>query len=692
MKEKIGKIKTKIIKTFKYIKEEQVIRNYFKNNALFVAFLIVNLLNATLLRFLTMGITENLTIRPVMADLAVLIIVGSFGYLFKPKNRFTYYMVFTTLFTLICLINSVYYTFYTSFASVSMLALAQFIGPVGDAVVESVLQLKDLVYLVPLLAFIIVHIKLKRKNYYKKVDKKKIRKKHMIKTLVAGIALAVTFILTMTSLDASRFSNQWNREFIVMRFGIYTYQLNDVVASIRPRITAMFGHDQAMRDFLEFFENREEEVDNEFTNILYGRNIIAIHAESIQRFTMELEFNGYEVTPNLNRLAREGMFFDNFYAPVGAGTSSDSELLFHASLMPTQSGTAFVSFPDRYYVTIPRLLKEKGYYTFSMHANNADFWNRRVMHQNFGFNRFFARDSYHVTPETVIGLGLSDEEFFRQSIPMIQEIADRDQPFYGLMITLTNHTPFSDLEAYGPFDVSINETRIEINEHGEEVEVEVVYPFMEDTRMGNYLKSVRYADEQLGLFMELMEEAGLLENTVIVIYGDHDARLPRRDFVRLFNYDRETNGVFGRDHPDFRDFDSFQYELYRSVPLIIWTHDGILNDTISYPMSLLDITPTLGNMFGFRNEFALGRDIFNIRDDNIVVFPNGNWLTRDIYYNSQRGEYLSIHGNPIGESTVAENTAHAIELLDISNRMIVFDLVRHFRESQALLNPAGSED
>ena len=44
------------------------------------------------------------------------------------------------------MINSVYYTFYTSFASVSMLSLTQYIGEVGDAVVENVIQLKDLIY------------------------------------------------------------------------------------------------------------------------------------------------------------------------------------------------------------------------------------------------------------------------------------------------------------------------------------------------------------------------------------------------------------------------------------------------------------------------------------------------------------------------------------------------------------------
>ena len=95
-----------------------------------------------------MHTVENyLSWKAVLADTIVVTAIGAFGYLFKPKNRFAYYMSFNVFLTAICMINSVYYTFYTSFASVSMLSLTQYIGDVGDAVVENVLQLKDLVYL-----------------------------------------------------------------------------------------------------------------------------------------------------------------------------------------------------------------------------------------------------------------------------------------------------------------------------------------------------------------------------------------------------------------------------------------------------------------------------------------------------------------------------------------------------------------
>ena len=170
-----------------------------------------------------------------------------------------------------------------------------------------------------------------------------------------------------------------------MRFGIYMYQGNDIVASIQPKITAMFGYDDAKKEFTEYYADRTDEQNytNKYTDIFEGRNVIVIHAESMQGIAINRTFNGEEVTPNLNKMIKEGLYFDNFYSQVSVGTSSDTELTYNTSLMPTQSGTAFVSYFDRTYISTPSLLKDKGYYTFSMHANNADFWNRRAMHESF---------------------------------------------------------------------------------------------------------------------------------------------------------------------------------------------------------------------------------------------------------------------------------------------------------------------
>ena len=680
VKNTFNKIKKEIIKKLKAIKKDHLIKLYIKNNILFLSFVILMVINATLLRFLCMHSIDNfLSFKAILADTVVAVFIGAFGYLFKPKNRFAYYMTFTIFLTAICMINSVYYTFYTSFASISMLSLTQYIGDVGDAVVENVLQLKDLVYLIAPIVFIIIHVKLKKKNYYKKVEVKAERKKMTLKTLATDGVLLVLFLLTLTSLDVSRFFKQWNKEYIVMKFGIYIYQANDLVTSIQPKINSMFGYDKAKKNFNDYFENRNDYTGtNEYTNIFEGKNVVVIHGESMMTNAIGLEFNGVEVTPTLNKLASEGMYFSNFYSQVSVGTSSDSELTFNTSLMPTKSGTAFVSYSDREYIGIPDLLKEKGYYTYSMHANNADFWNRRAMHNNMGYDKFYAKSDYEVTKETSIGLGLADKEFFNQSLVKMEKINAEKDKWYGLLIMLTNHTPFSEVEKYGEFDVSLKETK----EDG----TEVVYPYMEGTKLGNYFKSLHYADAALGEFIEGLNEKGLLDNTVFVLYGDHDARLPKKDYNLLYNYDKETNSVLDINDPNYKEYDSYQYELGRKVPFIIWTKDmkgTNLNFENTNVMGMYDVVPTLGNMLGFKNEYALGHDIFNIKENNIVVFPNGNWVNNKLYYNSQKAEYMPLVEDVISEEEINNNTEYTNKLLDVSNDIIVFDLLNKEKNKES---------
>ena len=682
MKKKMNQWKEKILRKMKRFKEEKQWKQFFKENALFTAFVITCLINAILLRFFTMPTLENyLSFKPIIADVGVIILLGSFSYLFKNKNRFTYLLIVHLILTAICVINSIYYTFYTSFASASMLSLAQFIAPVGDAVVENVLQLKDLVYILGFIAFIFVHIRLKKKGYYRKEDTKKERKKRTLKSLVASACIFIVFTVSLSSLEIGRFVKQWNREYIVMRFGIYLYQLNDVFVSLQPKINSIFGYDQAKKNFESYFESREKvDTTNKYTNIFEGKNVIVIHGESIQDIALNRTFNGQEVTPTLNRLAKEGLFFSNFYSEVSVGTSSDTELTFNTSLMPTKSGTAFVSYFDRTYNAIPKYFSEKGYYTFSMHANNADFWNRRAMHQSLGYDKFYSKETYDVDKENVIGLGLSDKSFYAQSVEKIKKIKEKKgEPFYGLLISLTNHTPFSDVEKYGEFDVDIKET---VTKEDGSTEV-ISHPYMEGTKLGNYFKSLHYADQALGEFLKALDENGLLENTVFILYGDHDARLPKNDYIRLNNYDTKTDTVKEESDPTYKEYTSYNYELDRKVPFIIWTKDKKVHGVVENTMGMIDAMPTLGNMFGFSNPYALGHDIFSIKDKNVVVFPNGNWITNKVYYNSQKGEYMLLKdGEIIEDDYIEQNNDYAEKLLDVSNDMIVFDLLNPKKEEQ----------
>ena len=657
------------------------IKQYFKTNILFMVFVISSVINACILRFVT--VKNYFDVRPVIADLAVVLIIGAFGYFVKPKHQFRYYLTWSIIFTLICLINSIYYTNFLSYASFSLLeTLTQVFSGITGAVTENIMELKDFCYIWQIIAIIFVHRKLKKREYYNYVATIEIGKVRALNTMVVGLIFIGMFISTLTSTDISRLDKQWNREYIVMRFGIYTYQANDLVATLKAQINPLFGYDEHAKAFREFYETKDNtHKTNEYTDVLKGMNVIVIHAESMQQFVLDTEFNGEPVAPNLKRLASEGLYFSNFYAQESVGTSSDSEFTFNTSLMPASSGTVFVSYFDREYVTIPKLLKEQGYYTFSMHGNNGSFWNRLSAHQSLGYDKFYNYKNDFEIDET-IGLGLTDKSFFRQAVPYIKEISEQNKNFYGVLIMLTNHTPFSDITGHTDYEVTYKYQMLD-EETGEMKEM--VAPYMEGTKLGNYFKSYHYADEALGQLLDDLDAEGLLENTAIVIYGDHDAKLKTSEYKRFYNYVPETNSLLPSDDPAYVNVDYYTYELNRKVPFIIWTKNKNLQGEITKVMGMYDVLPTLGNMMGFSSDYALGHDIFSV-DENVVVFPDGNWLTDKMYYNQSNdtGKLLNPD-DTVSVEYIEKYTEIADQAISISDSIIVYDLIRKTKETQELL-------
>ncbi|MBQ9181043.1 MAG: sulfatase-like hydrolase/transferase [Bacilli bacterium] len=664
------------VKGINFNKIKNRIVRYFKHNILFIVFVLTSVGNSSLLRFLTLK--NYFEIKPVLADTAVVIIIGAFSYFLKPKKRFAYYMIFGCIFTFLCIVNSMYYTNYLSFASVSLLSTSLQVIDVGDAVVKNVMEIKDFSYLWQVFALIFAYKALKKKK--KIVNAHEVKKVKVIHTLIAGLVFLGMFISTLTSLDIGRLSKQWNREYIVMKFGLYTYQLNDIVSSIKPQISGMFGYDEHAKTFREYYEkNYKEPEQNKYTNIFEGKNLLVIHAESVQNFTLNTSFNGVDVAPTLKRLANEGLYFSNFYAQESVGTSSDSEFTFNSSLLPASSGTVSINYWDREYVTIPKLLGEKGYYAFSMHGNNGTFWNRANFHSSYGYKKFYNYKTDFNIDET-IGLGLSDKSFFKQAVPKIKDITEKNQNYYGTLIMLTNHTPWSDIDDFS--DYAVDYKYEETDDEGNTVQKSA--PYMEDTILGRYFKSVHYADEAIDQLINDLDKEGLLDNTVIAIYGDHDAKIKKSEYLRYYNYDYLTDSVKDSDDPTYVDMDYYDYELNRKVPFIIWSKD-IEHEEVSKVMGMYDVLPTLGNMFGFNSKYALGHDIFSI-DENVVIFPGANWLTDKMYYNQQKSEGKLLDSNEtVSVDYIEKYCKLAEEELSISNSIEVYDLIRKTKESQSVI-------
>lgn len=616
-------------------------KKFSSENILMLVFIFSCVINSIILRSYT--VKNYFAVQPVLAEIGVCVLFSVFGFFIRPKRRIIYYSIFSLVFAILCGANSIYYSNYRSFISFSLLATASQLGGVANAVTGYIMELKDLVFIWAPIAVLVTHFVLKKKRptHYEDTEKVQMGKKMPLKAFICSLCILGVFALTLTGTDWSRLRKQWNREYVLGKFGMSIYQLSDVVSSIAAKFNTIWGYEESQQTFTDFYDEPHDSGKNAYTDIFKGKNIIAIHAESIQNFTLGTYINGEELTPNLNKLVDEGIYFSNFYAQESVGTSSDSEFTFSTSLLPATSGTVAINYWDRNYTTIPKLLGDMGYYAFSMHGNNGSYWNRLNFHSSFGYQRLYHYSNDFNLDEN-IGLGLSDKSFFRQAISKIQQIDKEHQNYYGVMIMLTNHTPFTDIENYSDFEVDFKYKKY--NEETGTYE-ETSADFLEGTSMGSYFKSVHYADEAIGQFINDLDSAGLLEDTVIVVYGDHDAKIKEEEYEYYYNYNPFEGEMIDEDDDAYIAVNDFIYNINREVPFIIWSKDMPCEPVeVTKVMGMYDCLPTLGNMFGFESEYALGTDIFSLKknEENVVVFPNASFLTDTIFYDSQTGDYFDM--------------------------------------------------
>ena len=667
-------IKKKIITFFKWLNKKYF--NFFRKYPIFIYFIVSCLLNTLLLRIVT--VKNGIYFKPFFMDFSMILLFSSFGCLFKSKKGKNRYIIGFSIFTaVLCIIHSIYYSYYDSFASISLLATSTFVVDVGDAVVEKVMRVQDFIYLWhPIfILYVVYHINKKDLNkHVSNANEPKLeRKTNFLMLFFSSLVVFGVVCITMTPTEWSRFGKMWNRESVASSFGIYTYQVNDIFQSLEPKINNLFGHDKALRNVIDYYaENEVSQQKNNYSNIFNGKNVIVIHAESLQTFVIDRKFEGKEVSPFFNNLVKESIYFDNFYSQVGVGTSSDAEFTFSTSLMPSNSGTVFVNYFDREYNSIQKMFKENGYYTFSMHANTGDFWNRATMHENLGYDKFYSKSSFDI--DETIGLGLSDKSFFRQCISKIKKINEKQKkPFYGTLITLTNHTPWSDLKLMDEYP-----TTMTVDIDGKSV----TRDYLNGTTMGDYFRSVHYMDQAFKELFDGLDEAGVLDNTVVVIYGDHDARISKKNYNILYNYDPYTDSVKEEGDEGYIDYNEYEYQLDRNVPFIIWTKDKKYKKKISTPAGMIDVLPTLTNMFGVGvNKFQLGHDLMSVKD-NTVVFTNGSYLTDKIYYDGQKDEAYSLGDDAVSSSYISDHSMIADKIINISNDIITYNLIKEINSKE----------
>lgn len=389
---------------------------------------------------------------------------------------------------------------------------------------------------------------------------------------------------------------------------IYTYHTLDIKNVIIGKDFVSQGNKALTLDDLEDLKDRTRLKQGKLTGLGKDKNLIVIQVEGLQNFVINLNYNGQEITPNLNKLIENmsTVYYDNYHQLLGRGNTSDAEFVSHNSFHPSMEEPSYTQYADNKFYGLPWLLRDNGYHAWVFHGFGKTFWNREKAYVSQGFERFISEDEFQF--EESIGFGIKDEDFFDQSLDYIKELDLIDNnPFYAFLITLTSHTPFIMPEEHQVLNIK--------EEHN-------------NTMLGDYLQSIHYTDKEIGRFIEGLKEKGLYENLVLGIYGDHFAIASVNE-----NDQKIMTDLLGKEY-DYNDM--------MNIPLIIHIPDENINQTISTMGSQIDYYPTLMNIMGYENKKGLvfGRDLTNYQDYNYVspqtYMQKGSFMDDEVLFTIAR--------------------------------------------------------
>ena len=234
-----------------------------------------------------------------------------------------------------------------------------------------------------------------------------------------------------------------------------------------------------------------------FKGIAKGRNVFLIALESFHPVCLDLKIDNVEVTPHLSRLKKNGLYWRSILDLVKTGGSSDAEFAIFTGLIPDDRAVSSFGIPTTIQLqAFPKILKEHGYHTYSFHGHKASFWNRNLNHPLYGIDHLCFKDCFN--SDEKLGMGLPDKLFFPQ---VLEKLKDAQQPFFAYLITLSTHHPYKDVPA--EYQNLFTDTL----EAGSEA--------------AGYFQLIRYLDDAVGAFIEETKKAGIFDNSIFVLAGDH---------------------------------------------------------------------------------------------------------------------------------------------------------------------------
>lgn len=590
-----------------------------------------------------------LFINPVSSVLVFLGIA-----LFARGNRVgLYIIIIDILMSFLLYANVVFYRFNSDFITLPVLTQTSNFGSLGSSI-ASLTTWSDLLYCLDIVLLIILYSmgktnwSMERMNYRKPV-------------LILSVGVIV-FSINLALAEADRpqlLKRTFDRNYIVKYLGAYNFTIYDAIQNLKSSTQRVLADSNDVTEVENYTKNKYAEPNDKLFGVAKEKNIIKIHLESFQSFLIDYRLHGEEVTPFLNSLvhneAEDFTYFENFFHQTEQGKTADAEFILATGLYGLPQGAAFVTKAANTYHSFSDIIKkEQGYTNAVLHGDTKSFWNRDEIYKQFAIDHFFDDTYYNMSEEQVINYGLKDKPFFEESMPLLESI---QEPFYAHLLTLTHHHPYL---------IDEEDATIEPAETG-------------DGSVDRYFQTARYLDEALEQFFNDLKEAGLYDDSVIVIYGDH--------YGISDNHNRAMAEIIGEE------ITPYQYAQLQRVPFLIKIPGVEGKGIVETYSSQIDIMPTLLHLLGIKAQdyIQFGTDMFSEGHKDYVVFRNGDFITptfsfiKDVFYDTKTGEELE----PTEEMTqMKETVQHELEL---SDKVLQGDLLRFYFPYEGWENVDTSE-
>lgn len=391
---------------------------------------------------------------------------------------------------------------------------------------------------------------------------------------------------------------------------------------------------EAIAELHQYFAGRSTTNKNAYTGLFKGKNLIMITAEAFSYLVID-----EELTPTLYKMTTEGFRFSNYYVPDWGTSTTDGEYAFLTGTVPKANVWSFSESSDNAMpLTMSRQLIEQGYNAYAFHGHTYTYYNRNKYLTNLGFYyRGYGGSSDGKTN------GLPIDYTWPESDVQVVDVSTSDYvnqtPFVTYYMSISGHREFT---FYGNRIAKNNKQYVEHLSYSDNVKA--------------YLACQLELEFSLELLLQRLEEAGVLEDTVIVITADHYPNgLTVEEMSELAGHDIDTD-----------------FEIYQNA-CIIWT-PNMEPQVIDKPCSHLDLLPTLSNLFGidFDSRLYMGRDVFS-DGAALVMFRNRNWITDYAMYNYASGEVTSLTGAALSDAYVQAVNQEVSNRFTVSSRVLDYD-------------------